>query len=141
MYKWTLTYTDFNDRERTEDFYFNFTKAELMEMELGKEGGLTASLQRIINAKDTPDIIKEVKKLLLDAYGVKSDDGRHFIKNAEIREEFEHSEPYSVMFLELSTNDEKAAEFVNGIMPKDIREQVMKEGGNIASQPLLMPAT
>lgn len=141
MYKWTLTYTDFDDKERTEDFFFHFTKAELMEMELTKDGGLTASLQRIINAKDTPDIIREIKQLLLSAYGIKSDDGRHFMKNAQIREEFEHSEPYSTMFLELSTNDEKAAEFVNGIMPKDVREQIEKEADKIGSKPLLTSAT
>lgn len=145
MYKWTVTYEDFDGVERTEDFYFNFTKAELMEMELGKDGGLTTTLQRIINAKDTPSIIQEVKKLLLDSYGIKSDDGRRFIKNATAREEFEHSEPYSIMFMELATNDEKAAEFVNGIVPKDIREMALKEsgkdGGNVASQPLLMSAT
>lgn len=140
MYKWTVTYTDFDGRERTEDFFFHFTKAELMEMELGKDGGLTTNLQRIIDAKDTPSIISAIKNLLLSAYGVKSDDGRRFMKNAQIREEFEHSEPYSIMFMELSTNDEKAAEFVNNIIPKDIQEAA-KQAGQGGSQPLLMPAT
>lgn len=141
MYKWTLTYTDFDDRERTEDFYFNFTKAELIEMEVAKSGGLAAMLQRIIDAKDTPEIIMEIKRLLLNAYGVKSGDGRHFMKNDQIRAEFEHSEPYSIMFMELSMNDEKAAEFINGVMPKELRDQASKEAGNNGNLPLLMPAT
>lgn len=124
MYKQTITYTDFDGIERTEDFLFNLTKAELVEMEMGTAGGMSGILDRISKAKDTPSIIKEIKNLLLKTYGVKSPDGRKFIKNAQIREEFECSEPFSVMFMKLATNDEEAVKFVQGIMPKDIADQL-----------------
>lgn len=127
MIKKTITYVDYNGTERTEDFFFNLNKAELMEMELGTKGGLAEQLQRIIDAQDTPEIIKVFKTLLLKAYGQKSPDGKRFIKTPEITAEFEQTEAYSELFMELATDDKKAADFVNGIVPKDISEEINKQ--------------
>lgn len=122
MYKQTIDYVDFDGNKRSEDFYFNLTKAELVEMELGTDGGMSGILDRITRAKDTPSIIKEIKNIILKAYGIKSADGRKFLKNDQIRQEFECSEPFSEMFMSLATDDEKAAAFIIGIMPKDVAE-------------------
>ena len=127
MIKKTITYVDYNGAERTEDFYFNLSKAELMEMEMGTKGGLTEELQRIINAQDTPEIIKVFKGLLLKSYGQKSPDGKRFIKSEELSEEFEQTEAYSQLFMELATDDKKASDFVNGIIPSDISAEVTKQ--------------
>ena len=118
MLKKTITYTDYNDVERTEDFYFNLTKAEIMEMELTTVGGLSAMIEKIVAAKDGPTIIKTFKDLVLKAYGEKSADGRRFIKSPEIAEAFSQTEAYSQIFMELATDDEAAAKFVNGIIPE-----------------------
>jgi cation transport regulator ChaB len=118
MLKRTITYTDYNGVERTEDFYFNLTQAEISEMELSHDGGLTAMIDRIVKAKDQSQIIKVFKTLLLSAYGQKSEDGRRFIKNDAVREEFAQTEAYSIIFMELATDDQKADEFIKGIMPK-----------------------
>lgn len=118
MLKKTITYTDYNGNERTEDFYFNLTEAEIMEMEMSTAGGLAESIQRIVKAQDAPAIIKIFKDLVLKAYGVKSPDGKRFIKNASLREEFEQTEAYSKLFMELATDEDAAAEFVNGIVPE-----------------------
>lgn len=120
MKKITVTYNDYNDVERTEDFYFNLTKAELVEWEYGVSGGLTAICEKIIAAKDMPALIKTFKDLVLKAYGVKSADGRTFIKNDKVREEFMQNPAYSMIFMDLATDDKKAADFVNGILPADI---------------------
>ena len=118
MLKKTVTYTDYNASERTEDFYFNLTKAEIMEMELTTVGGLSAMIEKIVAAKDGPTIIKTFKDLVLKAYGEKSADGRRFIKSPEIAEAFSQTEAYSQIFMELATDDEAAAKFVNGIIPE-----------------------
>lgn len=120
MLKKTITYTDYNGNERTEDFYFNLTKAEIMEMELTASGGLTEMIKRIIAAQDTPAITKIFKDIVLKAYGHKSPDGKRFIKNDEIREEFAQTEAYSQLFMELVMDSDKAAAFINGVVPADI---------------------
>lgn len=117
MLKKTITYTDYNGTERTEDFYFNLTKAEVMEMEMSTVGGLIETIQRIVAAQDAPAIIKIFKDLVLTAYGEKSLDGKRFIKNDELKEAFSQTEAYSILFMELATDADKAAEFVNGIVP------------------------
>lgn len=120
MLKKTITYRDYNDVERTEDFYFNLTKAEIMEMELGTTGGFTEMVQKIIDTQDIPQIAKIFKDLVLKAYGEKSPDGRRFIKNDEIRDGFAQTEAYSDLFMELSTNPDAASAFINGIIPDNI---------------------
>lgn len=123
MVKKTITYTDYNGVERTEDFYFNLTKAELMEMQLSMEGGMRAYIQRIMAAKSQLALVNLFKQILLLSYGKKSDDGRLFLKNDTIRAEFEAHPVYSQIYMELSLNEEKAAEFINGLIPADMRNQ------------------
>lgn len=118
MVKKTVKYTDYNGNERTEDLYFNLTKAEITEMELTTEGGLSEHLQKIVNEKDSKQIIECFKELLLKSYGQKSEDGRRFIKTDKLREEFSQTEAYSELFMEIAGNAETAAEFVNGIIPQ-----------------------
>lgn len=119
MLKKTITYVDYNGVERNETFYFNLSKAEVMEMELGVVGGMTEMINKIIDTKDTPGLIKLFKKIVLKAYGEKSADGKRFIKNEELSTAFAQTEAYSILFMELATNAEAAAEFVNGIIPVD----------------------
>lgn len=126
----TVKYKDFNGVEREEKFYFNLTKAELTEMELSVDGGFTERIRGIIQAKDTPSIIKIFKRLLLDSYGEKSADGKRFRKTDDngqpLSIAFSETEAYSNLFMELSTDDEAAAEFVNGVMPPDIDRAALK---------------
>lgn len=134
--KKTITYTNFNDEEVSEDFFFHLSKAELVELEMSHEGGLHDALQKIIDAEDGKAIVAEFKKIILNAYGRKSSDGRRFIKNQELREEFESSEAYSTLFMELVTDTEAAVEFINGIIPKGLAEEAAKLG----TTPSLAPA-
>ena len=117
MLKKTITYTDYNGITRTEDFYFNLTKAEIMEMQLSTNGGLDVMIKKIIDSQDAPSIIKIFKELILKAYGEKSDDGKRFVKSKEISEGFAQTEAYSQLFMELATDTDAASKFVNGIVP------------------------
>ena len=129
MIKKTVTYTDFNGNERTEDFYFNLTQVELAELDLGVSGttgGLLELLKKIVREKDQRQIVEYFKKIVLMAYGEKSVDGRHFEKSEKIRNGFAPTEAYSNIFMELAKDADKAAEFINGIMPKEIAEEAKK---------------
>lgn len=128
MLKKTITYVDYDGNERTEDFYFNLSKAELMNMELSAPGGLTNFITRIVNEQDLSRLIELFQEIIQKSVGVKSMDGKRFVKNQEVLENFIQSEAYSVLYMELVFDAEKAAEFINGIMPADMATpEVMKE--------------
>lgn len=118
MLKQTIKYIDFNDNERTEDFYFNLTKAEALELEVAYPGGLSGVLKEVIDSKDNRKILEIFKSIILKAFGEKSEDGKRFVKNQEIRESFAATEAYSELFMSM-LDAEKAAIFINGITPKE----------------------
>ena len=126
MLKKSITYTDYNGNERTEDFYFNLTKAELMEMEMSTTGGLAEAIKNIVAAQDAPSIIKIFKDLILKAYGEKSPDGKRFVKvndaGVPLSLAFSQTEAYSQLFMELATDADAASKFVNGIVPAEARQ-------------------
>lgn len=121
MLKKTIKYEDYNGTQREEDFYFNLTKAELMEMEMGTTGGLAEMIENVVKAQDAPSIIKIFKDLVLKAYGEKSPDGKRFIKvndaGIPLSIGFSQTEAYSQLFMELATDAKAAGDFVNGIIP------------------------
>jgi len=124
--KKTITYEDFNGETVSEDFFFHLSKAELVELELSHEGGLSAALERIIAAEDGKSIIAEFKNIILSSYGVRSEDGRRFVKNQTLRDEFESTEAYSTLFMELVTDTDAAVVFVNNVIPAGMAEEAAK---------------
>lgn len=123
MLKKTMTYTDFNGEEITEDFYFHLSEAEISEMELDSEGGISQKLQKIINSKDITKIKEYFQWIILKSYGEKTDDGKHFIKNEKVSEMFSYTQAYSDLWMELITDANAAVRFVEGIMPKSVVEK------------------
>ena len=117
MLKKSITYTDFNGVERTEDFYFNLTKAELAEMELSTAGGLSEMIQRVVATNDVPTMIKIFKDIIMKSYGEKSIDGKRFMKSEEISNAFVQTEAYSVLFMEMVADVDAASKFLNGVIP------------------------
>ena len=120
MLKKTVTYVDYNGVERTEDFYFNLSKAEVTEMELSVEGCFSKMLEEIVKSNDNARILELFKEMVLKAYGEKSADGRRFVKSKELSEAFSQTEAYSEIFMELAMDEKAAAAFVNGIMPANL---------------------
>lgn len=119
MLKKNIKYVDYDGNARAEDFYFNLNKAEIVELELGTTGGLTKTLEKIVQEKDNKRIVEYFKAIILKAYGEKSADGRRFIKSQELRDSFEQTEAYAELFMELSSNSKAAADFISGIVPKE----------------------
>lgn len=123
MLKKTITYTDFNGVERTEDFYFSLNKAEIFELQATTEGGFTDRIQKAVDSKDTVAIMRIFKEMILRSVGKKSDDGKRFVKNRDIADEFEQSPAYEILFMELATDPESAKVFMEGVMPAMSAEQ------------------
>lgn len=134
MLKKTITYTDYDGLERTEEFRFNLTKAELVDMELTTAGTFSETMKRIIAEKDIIRIAKLFKELLLKSYGVKSDDGKRFVKSKELSEAFSQTEAYSDLYIELLSNPEEAAKFFAEVAPK-IEEVSEVPAGNVTVLP------
>lgn len=130
MLKKDITYNDLDDNPITETFWFNLNKAELAKMALskeGKEGGFESWVKRIQASNDGEVIIENFEKILLATIGERSADNKRFVKSDEIRDNFRYSDAYSVLFMEMVTDAEKMAAFVNGIVPAALRNEVAAE--------------
>lgn len=139
MLKREITYLDFNDEETTEVFYFNISKPELIELDVETTQGMGATINKIVEAKDNGALIREFKRIILLAYGQKSEDGKRFIKNDQLREEFSQTAAYQSLFMELATEDEAAVTFLTGVLPKDLSAQVEKQAAEAAKTPAIPP--
>ena len=114
----TIKYEDYNGQEREEEFLFNLSKAELIEMELGVDGGLDSKIKRLTQTMNGPEIMKLFKEIIMKSYGVKSDDGKRLIKSEQLSLEFTQTEAYSELLMELCSDPEAAANFIKAILPK-----------------------
>ena len=135
MYKKTITYTDYNDVERTEDFYFSLSEAELTEMQVNTPGGYNNMIDRIAKNKDTSGLVSVVKDLVVKSFGIKSEDGRRFIKKPEFVEDFLQTPAYSNFYMMLITDEKEMAAFINGIIPANLIAKYSKENSTVTKIP------
>lgn len=133
MLKKTISYEDFNGKKIDRVCYFHLSKSELVELEMSRKGGLQAWIQHIIDSEDGKALIEEFKNLILASYGKRTEDGSGFTKSDELRWEFERTQAYDALFMELVTNAEKAAEFVNGIVPNNFEKEIAALTGSTSA--------
>jgi len=131
LLKKTIKYKDLDGNEVEEDFYFHLSKAELVELEMSKKGGLSEMLKRIVASADAPAIIAEFKNIILMSYGQRSEDGRFFKKNQQLRDEFQGSEAYSELFMEMVTDVDAGIQFITSIVPAGLVEEAALEAAKI----------
>lgn len=124
MLKKTITYTDFNGNLRTEDLYFNLSAPELMQLELLYPEGIQKELERIQEENDRSALFVMFERIILSSYGVKSEDGRTFVKDPEIVEVFKTTAAYPALFAELAFEDGALDAFINGIMPRELLDKL-----------------
>lgn len=136
MLKRQITYTDFNDETVTDTFYFNISKNELIELEVEYAGGFSALIERIIETTDPKRLVDEFKRLILLAYGVKSDDGKRFIKSDELRAEFETHAAYQTLFTEMATVEGAAEAFFKGVLPADMTTPQDQDKPTVPPRPI-----
>lgn len=127
MLKREIKYEDFDGNEVVGTFYFNLSKTEIIELEVKYEQGLAGFLQRIIDTKDKQKLWAQFKELVLLSYGEKSEDGKRFVKNDELREGFSQTGAYDALFVEFMTDENAAPDFFKGILPKDIQKELEKD--------------
>lgn len=120
-----IKYTDYNGNQREEKFYFNLNNAEITEMDLGIEGGLKQKIEKITETQNSREIVTFFKEFVLKSFGVKSDDGRRFIKSPELSKEFSETEAYNILFMELATNSKHAADFINDVIPHNTNDKAV----------------
>lgn len=118
MIKKTITYTDFNGEERTEDFWFNMTKAEIINLDLEMPGGLDAYAKKLIREGDRPEIVKLFRRIILGSYGEKDDTGRRFVKTEEMQRAFEETNAFSELYVSILSDQDEMIKFINGIVPQ-----------------------
>jgi hypothetical protein len=132
MLKKSITFTDFNGQEQTEEHYFNLTKAEILEMEMtGPNNSFHDHLQSVMKSENGQLIMDAFKSILFKSYGIKSDDGKRFIKSDQITLDFSHSGAYDVLFVELVTDAGKAAEFINGLVPAELAQAAASQAEDV----------
>ena len=124
MLKKTITYEDYDGNQRTEDFYFDLSEDELIEMSFSKKGGLDAFIRQIVKEQDEQEIIRMFKELVAKSFGKKTADGRNFYKNSEVLEDFISTRAYTKIFMELAFNSDAAAEFINKVIPDNVAAKI-----------------
>ena len=140
MIKKTITFKDFNGKSRTEDFYFNLTVDEVMELEFSESGGLGAYIQTIIESDDNMKIYHTFKKIVLSAIGKKSEDGLRFIKNDQIASEFSQTNAFSELLIDFMTNAEVGASFIEALLPQEEIEKIVQNTSAPAAAAVLSHA-
>ena len=127
MLKKTITYKDYNGKDRTEDHYFNLDEGEIMEMQLSVTGGYSNMIEKVVSAENEPDLFKVFKEFVCKTYGEKSDDGKYFLKEDEegrpLVRKFLQSKAYSALMMEFMTDTKAFTKFVNSVIPSDMVEK------------------
>lgn len=126
MLRKEVEYKDFDGNDRKDVLWFHLNEVEITEMDLETSGGLVKYMESIIDKNDVNQLITIFKDLLIRSYGERSMDGKHFYKDDKIRNEFVSSAAYPVLYMEMVSDADKAVEFINGIVPSNIREQMAK---------------
>ena len=136
----TMTYKDFDGLERTETFYFNMTEAEIMNWQNSVSGGMSARIEKIAKANDAQEVLRLLMEVIDKSYGVKSPDGRRFVKNEEVLEEFKSTQVYSDFCVWLLDKPENALDFLNRLIPEKLQKAAAEAAQN-QTNAVLMPAT
>ena len=124
MLKKTITYTDYDGMERTEDFWFNLSKTELTKLDAELPGGVLGVLRKIIDKKDRKALVDFIETLLLRSYGEKTLDGKRFVKTPEMAEEFMQTPAYDEVFMSVLSDTDSQTSFINGVIPQSMAKEI-----------------
>lgn len=124
MLKKTITYTDYDGMERTEDFWFNLSKTELTKLDAELPGGVLGVLRKIIDKKDRKALVDFIETLILRSYGEKTLDGKRFVKTPDMVEEFMQTPAYDELFMSILSDTDSQTSFINGVIPQSMAKEI-----------------
>lgn len=124
MLKKTITYVDYDGRERTEDFWFNLSKTELTKLDAELPGGVLGVLRKIIDKQDRKALVDFIETLILRSYGEKTPDGKRFVKTIDMAEEFMQTPAYDVLFMSILSDTDSQTSFINGVIPQSMVKEI-----------------
>lgn len=137
MIKKTISYVDFNGTERKDDYYFHLSVPEATRFAARfGEQGWEAGIKKIVESGDLTEVLDLFEDIILTSYGQKSPDGRTFVKNKEMRENFSNSEAYAQLFEELVMSPDAMTQFAKGIGMSTAQQLASK-----ATEPMMRSAT
>lgn len=117
MLKQKVQYEDFDGATQVEDLYFNLNRMELIALQsrYGKED-MAAYIDKLVEDKDIEKVYEILNDIVLSAYGIRSEDGKRFLKSETIREEFKQSLAYDALIEDFHDETRKVLEsFIVGI--------------------------
>lgn len=126
MIKQSISYVDYNGENQTEDFYFNLSKAEILEMMVADEN-IVESLQNLAKNGTATQAMNWFKDLIQKSVGEKSEDGKRFVKSPEITKNFMESPAFSEFLFDIIQNPAKSEPFVQGLLPNDVLAAMQTE--------------
>lgn len=124
MLKKTITYTDYDGKARTEDFWFNLSKTELTKLDAELPGGVLGVLRKIIDKKDRKALVDFIETLILRSYGEKTLDGKRFVKTLDMAEEFMQTPAYDELFMSILSDTDSQTSFINGVIPQSMAKEI-----------------
>lgn len=130
MYKKIIEYEDYNGNKRKEPFYFNLEESDIIRYNFSHDGGYQNYLSRLLATNKAEEAFELFEKFIADSYGVKSDDGKTFVKNEKVLNEFKQSRAYSNLLMELVTVPGASDKFFEGIMPAAMLAQLTAKVNN-----------
>lgn len=130
MFVKEITYKDFNDKPHTEKLHFHMMAPEMADLEFNTvfetgpdgKGGLGDYVREAMNSGDGRKVYTFFKMMIVNAYGLRSEDGSRFSKKPEFTEAFLNSRAYEEFFMWLVGDPKNAEAFWLGIMPERLAE-------------------
>ena len=135
MFSRTFEYKGYDGNMHKDTYWFNLDEAELTKMELSRVGGIRGFMTRLMKENRPAEIVDMFEKIILGSVGERTADGRRFVKNQEIIDDFRFTPAYSQLFMELVSSSEKLSEFFRGCIPEEVaakiteKEQALAEAG------------
>lgn len=137
----TIEYVDYDGNQRKEKHYFNLTQFEATEIAVEIPDDIVEDLEsdaanpenRVTTARNLTEklgkkgVMDFIKNIVLKSYGVKSPDGKRFIKSEQLTTEFSQTLAFSSFMMRLMTDDEEASRFINGVIPPELAANMVKK--------------